>query len=138
MEHGSSYGVSYGVLSAARKLHEASTAGLVVALVFSMIVALPAGAQPDPYGQVLPRDQPRPGDGMVPSDGVAPDLGITAAERMIQRMAPGNPTNPVPDRRLPATGEFTVGMLLVALVAGGTAALLGARRRRQAPTGAGA
>ena len=86
-----------------------------------LLLAVPAGAQdPDPYGEVLPRDVERPAETTV-----APDDGDAAAAR------PGDVVQ-ADAGTLPRTGfTVTVGSLLLAvlLLASGGGAVLAARRR---------
>lgn len=129
-----------------------------VAALAALLLAVPVSAQEDPYGEVLPGDETRPGDEIVRPDGsapgpgagdaqgdsvapgpgagdaqgdsVAPPAGVAAAGQRAN--AAGQPGAPGGNGRLPVTGEFTIGLLLLALslLAGGTGALLLARRRR--------
>lgn len=90
----------------------------LMAVLAVLLLALPltataqdTGQDPDPYGEVLPRE--------IERDGTVTPTAQT-------------PAPPVPSGTLPATGSsLTVGLLLlgVALLTMGTAAVLATRRR---------
>lgn len=126
---------------------------LVLSALAVALLAVPASAQNDLYGEVLPEDLSQPGDSTAPPDDAAAPAteeagerpGSSAAERPkstsaadrpgpVAVRAAGNPVT-VAGRQLPVTGgELTITLLALGgiMVAAGAAAVTVNRRRGQA------
>lgn len=120
---------------------------LLVSILAVSLLALPAAAQQDPYGEVLPDGGQLPGDVTAPPDTAAPGA-VQAPARGDQAegvqnnraegvQSAGQPPQPVSvlGRQLPATGgELTIGLLILGtgLLAAGGGIVLQARRRESA------
>lgn len=111
----------------------------LVAMLALGLLALPAAAQGDFYGEVLPREEIRPGDVTAPPDGEAPAPGVGEARPRAVDRAPARDARlgaaqdrvVVLGRQLPVTGfGLTVSLLLAtALLAAGASVLAVSRRR---------
>jgi len=118
------------------------TSMLLMAALVALLVAAPALAQPDPYGEVRPGDTEPPGGGVVAPDtqpAPAPGARVDRPAPTRGDMVRDNPVRwgvaadrvVVAGRQLPVTGvDLAAGLLLaLALIGGGTVAVGYARRR---------